>query len=142
MFTKEKALKIVVITLFVVAGTDIIRGYMHTFNVWWASENIAQMTQTADTMRLMITFGISNFLTGFIYILIGLKAKDVAPYVLLLIPLSYMLGFISGETTGVNDMASGTAWNGMYMLYVYWSVIIIISVNYFIASHRERKLEN
>ena len=55
--SKEKALNIAVITLFVVAGVDIARGYMHTFNVWWASENIAQMTQTADTMHLMITFG-------------------------------------------------------------------------------------
>lgn len=138
MFTKEKALKIAVITLFVVAGVDIIRGYMHTFNIWWASENIAQMTQTADTMHLMITFGISNFLTGFIYILIGVKAKDIAPYVLILIPISYLLGIISGHTTGVSEMASSTAWNGMYMLYVYWTVITLISVNFFVADYKEK----
>ena len=111
--SKEKALNIAVITLFVVAGVDIARGYMHTFNVWWASENIAQMTQTADTMHLMITFGASNFLTGFIYVLIGLKAKEIAPYVLILIPVSYLLGIISGHTTGVSAMSSETAWNGM-----------------------------
>ena len=139
MISKEKALKIAVITLFVVAGMDIVRGYMHTFNVWWASENIAQMTQTADTMHLMITFGVSNFLTGFIYILIGLRAKEIAPYVLLLIPISYLLGIISGHTTGVSAMASDTAWNGMYMLYVYWTVITLVSINYFVADYKEKK---
>lgn len=139
LFTKEKALKIAVITLFIVAGADIVRGFMHTFNVWWASENIAEMTQTADTMQLMITFGISNYLTGFIYILIGLKAKDIAPYVLILIPISYLLGIISGETTGVNAMGGETAWNGMYMLYVYWTVITLIAVNYFASYYKEKK---
>lgn len=139
MFSKEKALKIAVITLFVVAGVDIIRGYMHTFNVWYASEHIAQMTQTADTMHLMITFGISNYLTGFIYILIGLKAKDIAPYVLILIPTSYLIGTISMVTTGVSDMASETSWNGIYMLLIYWSVIILISSNYFVAAYKEKK---
>lgn len=139
MFTKEKALKIAVITLFVVAGIDILRGYMHTFNIWWASENIAQMTQTADTMHLMITFGITNFLTGFIYIVIGLKAKDVAPYILVLIPIAYLIGIISGETTGVNAMGGETAWNGMYLMYVYWTIITLIAGNYFVASYRQKK---
>ena len=137
--SKEKALNIAVITLFVVAGVDIARGYMHTFNVWWASENIAQMTQTADTMHLMITFGASNFLTGFIYVLIGLKAKEIAPYVLILIPVSYLLGIISGHTTGVSAMSSETAWNGMYMLYIYWTVITLVSVNYFVSGYKEKK---
>ncbi len=142
MFTKEKALRIAVITLFVIAGVDIIRGYMHTFNIWWASENIAQMSQTADTMHLMITFGITNFLTGFIYILVGLKAKEIAPYVLLLIPFSYLIGIISAETTGVNAMGSNTAWNGMYMLYIYWTVIILVAGNYFVASYRDKRRES
>jgi len=87
----------------------------------------------------MITFGASNFLTGFIYVLIGLKAKEIAPYVLILIPVSYLLGIISGHTTGVSAMSSETAWNGMYMLYVYWTVITLVSVNYFVSEYKEKK---
>lgn len=41
MFSKDKALKIAIITLSIIAGVDLIRAFMHTFNIWWASENIA-----------------------------------------------------------------------------------------------------
>jgi hypothetical protein len=141
MFTKEKAFKVAVITLGVLALTDIFRGFMHTFNIWYASENIAHMTQTADTLMLMITFGISNFLTAFIYILIILKAKHLVPYVLLIIPISYIIGIISLFTTGIAEMQS-SAWNGQNMLSVYLPVSFIIGINYFIASYREKRQVN
>ena len=138
MFKKETALKVAVIALFVVAVMDLIRGYMHTFNIWYASENIAQMTQTADTMNLMNTFGISNWLTGFIYILIAIKAKELAPYILIAIPLSYVIGIISANITDVAAMQV-SAWNGQYLMFVYLGITALIGINYFISSLRTKK---
>lgn len=139
MFTnKEKALKISVFTLALVACMDLFRGYMHTFNIWWASENIAHMTQTADTMFLMNTFGISNILTGLIYILVIIKSKELSPYILILIPTSYALGIISNQVTGVAAMQSSD-WNGQYMMYVYLTIISLVGINYFISIYCENK---
>ncbi len=137
MFSKDKALKIAIITLSIIGGVDLFRGFMHTFNIWWASENIAHMSQTADTMFLMNTFGISNLLTGFIYILVVIKAKDIVPHILLLVPAAYVLGIISNHMTGVAAMQSTTEWNGQYMMQVYLIIIGLIGLNYFIASFRE-----
>lgn len=139
VFSKDKALKIAIITLSIIAGVDLIRGFMHTFNIWWASENIAHMSQTADTMFLMNTFGISNWLTGFIYILIIVKAKDIVPHILIFIPTAYILGIISNHMTGVATMQSTTEWNGQYIMITYLIIVGIIGLNYFISSYRENK---
>ncbi len=141
MFTKEKALKISVVTLAIIACLDLLRGYMHTFNIWWASENVAHMTQTADTMQLMNSFGITNLLTGFIFILILIKAKELSPYVLIIIPFSYVLGIISFNITGVAAMmTTATEWNGKYFMFVYLTVITLIGINYFVSAIREKHL--
>ncbi len=50
------------------------------------------MTTPQDQVFLLGVFGISNFLTGFIYLLISRKAKELAPYMLIIIPLTYHLG--------------------------------------------------
>ncbi len=139
MFSKEKAMKIAIITLSIIAGIDLFRGFMHTFNIWWASENIAHMSQTADTMFLMNAFGISNWLTGLIYILVVIKAKNTVPYILLLIPSTYILGIISNHMTGVSAMQSTTEWNGQYIMYVYLFTIALVGINYFISSYRANK---
>lgn len=139
MFTKEKALKISIVTLAIIACLDLLRGYMHTFNIWWASENVAHMTQTADTMQLMNSFGITNLLTGFIFILILIKAKELSPYVLIIIPFSYLLGIISFNITGVAAMmTTATEWNGKYFMFVYLTVITLIGINYFVSVIREK----
>jgi len=137
MFKKETALKIAVVTLIIIALMDLIRGYMHTANIWYASENIAKMTQTADTMNLMNSFGISNLLTGCIYLLIILKAKELSPYVLVIIPVTYLIGIISSNLTGVAAMQV-SEWNGKYMMYVYLAATALIGINYFISVARHK----
>lgn len=135
MFTKEKSLKIAVVTLTLVAFLDLFRGFMHTFNIWYASQNIAHMTQTPDTMFLMNTFGISNLLTGCIYLLVVKKSKELAPYLLIIIPAAYVIGLISANLTGISQMQV-SKWNGQYMMYVYLSVVALVGINYFVASKR------
>ena len=137
MFKRETALKVAVVTLVIVAIMDLFRGYMHTANIWYASENIAKMTQTADTMNLMNFFGISNLLTGCIYLLIILKAKELSPYVLVIIPVTYLIGIISSNLTGVAAMQV-SEWNGKYMMYVYLAATALIGINYFISAARHK----
>lgn len=135
---KEKALKIAVYTLGVLAVVDLIRGLMHTFLIMYASENIAHMTQTPDTLMLMTAFGIANWLSGAIYILVIRKAKELAPYLLILIPITYLIGVISLNVTGIASMQTA-AWNGQYMLIVYMTVSLIAGLNYFISTALDNK---
>ena len=137
MFKKEKAFKLTVITLGIIAGIDLLRGVMHTFLIMWASKNIAHMTQTADTLFLMNTFGVSNLLTGFIFILILWKAKVLAPYILVLVPFIYLVGVISSSLTGIAAMQT-SEWNGQYLMYVYLGVSFISGSNYFISVLRDK----
>lgn len=138
MFKKETSIKIATFMLSGIALMDILRGYMHTFNIWWASAHIAHMTQTADTLMLMNIFGITNFLTGSLYLLIIWKAKELSPYVLVLVPTSYLIGIISGRTTGVFQLQTAQ-WNGKYMMYVYLALTFLSGLNYFIAVWREKR---
>lgn len=141
MFSKEKALRLAVIVLMIIGGLDFFRGFMHTFNIWWASENIAKMSQTADTLFLMNTFGISNFLTGAIFFLVAIKARQIAPHILVLVPLTYMIGLISARLTGVSAMQVSD-WKGQYFMVIYLAAIALVGINYFIASVRSKRGEN
>ena len=63
--------------LFGLGMVDLIRGIMHTFLLRWAGVNIAgfdPVTTPSDQFFLLGAFGISNFLTGFLYLLISRKA--------------------------------------------------------------------
>ena len=136
MFTEKKAMRIAIYILGLIAVMDIVRGYMHTFNIWWASDYFAQMSQTADTLMLMNTFGITNFLTGFIYLLIILKARNLSPYILMIIPISYLMGIVSARMTGVLQLQT-SSWNGQYMMIIYLLSSLVVGSNYFIALWRE-----
>ena len=83
--------------LFFIGVLDVIRGFMHTFLLTWSATNIAKLDMTtgsSDQVFLLGVFGISNLLTGFIYFLISRKARELSPYVLIMIPLTYLLGLI------------------------------------------------
>ena len=67
--------------LFFIGILDVLRGFMHTFLLTWSATNIAQLdiaNGSSDQVFLLGVFGISNFLTGFIYFLISRKARDTA----------------------------------------------------------------
>ena len=87
---------------------DLIRGFMHTFNILWAAENIAQVDMVSpmigDFLLVMNAFGMSNFLTGMFAIIVGFKAKDLAPLFLAIILVTYLLGFISMRLNGIQTI--------------------------------------
>jgi hypothetical protein len=138
MYNKKTALKVSTILLFAIALLDIVRGFMHTFNINWAAENIAKIEAIPDSMMLMGSFGMSNFLTGFIYLLILWKVKNLTPYILGLIPIAYGLGIIGLKLQGI---AMDAEFNGQYMMFVYLGLCALTSIYYFLSSKKETSNE-
>lgn len=135
MFSKERALTLSAIVLALVGVYDLIRAYMHTLNIWYASEHFAQMSQTADTMWLMNYQGSLQLMSGLIYILIAWKARKLAPYVLMINAFANLYHLFSASINGVLEMQT-SAWSGLYYMYVYCAVVVITGLNYFIARKR------
>lgn len=129
MTNKVIILKLNVIVLGVAGTIDLIRGYMHTFNVRYAATEIAGIEPIADSLVLMVAFGISNFLTGFFYFLIIRKASQLAPTALLLISISYFLGSVAMR---YQHITLESPFVGRYMMMVYLSVCFLVSVTYFL----------
>jgi hypothetical protein len=75
-------------------------------------------------MFLLGILGISNYLTGILFILIGLRTRELVPIVLPLIPLVYVFGtaLISRVVTPTAQLGGGP-----YML-VYFVVCIVTFV--------------
>ncbi|MFN2285602.1 MAG: hypothetical protein ACK2UQ_14385 [Anaerolineae bacterium] len=118
----NKTDKIVWITLLVLGCVDLFRGFMHTVMLEYAAANIAGVTDV-DAIFLLRTFGISNYLTGALFILIALQAKQLAPYVLTLIPLCYAFGLL------VSPPVTQTAqFIGKYFMLVYFTVCLVVGV--------------
>ena len=116
--------------LFFIGGLDVLRGFMHTFLLTWSASNIAKLNmaiESSDQVFLLGVFGISNFLTGFIYFLVSKKARELSPYVLIIIPLTYLLGLIGIWSGNVHGQA---AFEGKYFMLVYFSICIITFVTF------------
>jgi hypothetical protein len=83
---------------------------------------------------LLGIFGISNYLTGIMFILIGFKARELVPIILPVIPSVYILG-----TTLISRIANPTAQlgGGPYML-VYFTVCIVTFIAILIGKIKNR----
>jgi hypothetical protein len=115
---------------------DLIRGFMHTFLLKWSGINIAGFNPEStpiDQFFMLGTFGISNFLTGFIYLVISRRSPELSPYVLALIPTSYLLGLIGIWSSGIHGTST---YGGRYLLYVYFAICIATLI-YFALSKRK-----
>jgi len=102
---------------------DLIRGFIHTVLLEFAANNIFVIDLSGgveNQMLLLGVFGISNYLTGIMFILIRLKARELVPILLPVIPLVYWFG-----TALISRVATPTAQlgGGPYML-VYFAVCI------------------
>ncbi|MEM1260364.1 MAG: hypothetical protein AAGC45_08645 [Bacteroidota bacterium] len=129
MRNNERLLNICAAVLFLAGLMDFIRGILHTFQVRYAAENLAQIQPTSDSLVLMGSFGISNFLTAFIYVLIVVKAKKLAPYVLLLVPVSYLLGGYG--LLHYQRVLMESPFVGQYMMRYYLGICLVTSLVYF-----------
>jgi hypothetical protein len=128
--------------LFFIGVLDVIRGFMHTFLLTWSAGNIAKFdmaTAPKDQIFMLGVFGISNFLTGFLYFLISRKARELSPYVLIIIPLAYLLGLIGIWSGGVHGQA---AFEGKYFMLVYFGVCVITFIGFLIQRSSRNKVQN
>ena len=124
--------------LFFIGVLDVIRGFMHTFLLTWSATNIAKLDMTtgsSDQVFLLGVFGISNLLTGFIYFLISRKARELSPYVLIMIPLTYLLGLIGIWSGGVHGQA---AFEGKYFMLAYFGVCVITFIAFLIQRNAQK----
>jgi hypothetical protein len=128
--------------LFFIGILDVIRGFMHTFLLTWSATNVAKLNMTAgsgDQVFLLGVFGISNFLTGFLYFLISRKARDLSPYVLIIIPLAYLLGLIGISSGGVHGQA---AFEGKYFMLAYFAICVLTFISFLIHRSARNKSQN
>lgn len=130
ILNKEIALKISSLVLSLAGAMDLLRGFMHTFRVRYAAENLAKIELSSDSLVLMSAFGISNFLTAFLFFLIVWKAREIVPYVLLIIPLSYVIGGIGMRFSNV---VLESEFRGQHMMSVYLSICLLTAIYYFIV---------
>jgi hypothetical protein len=117
---------------------DLVRGFIHIVLLEYASINIFVIDLSggvSNQMLLLGVFGISNYLTGIMMILIGLKARELVPIILPIIPTTYFLG-----TLLISRVATPTAQlgGGPYML-VYFAVCIVTFVAVLVVNTKSGK---
>lgn len=137
---KKDIYRLPAFVLFVLGCLDLLRGFLHTFEVNWASATFAHLDLSfarTDQLWLLGTFGISNILTGLLYILISRKAKELSPYVLIIIPLAYLLGVIGLRTSGITPDAD---FLGKYFMLAYLGACLLTPAIFFIRKHLSKHL--
>jgi hypothetical protein len=108
---------------------------MHTFLLHWSGTTFAGFdaeTTPVDQFFMLGTFGISNFLTGSVFLLVSRRSPELSPFVLGLIPGAYLLGLIGIWS---NDIHGTSAYAGRYMMFVYFA-ICIGTLAYFLFKER------
>jgi hypothetical protein len=121
--------KFVSIVAIVLGCLDLIRGFMHTILLDFAATNIAGFDLTTslagDLLQMMGAFGISNYLTGIMLILIGWKARPLALIMLGFIPIAYAIGVAGIKVNSAPYAPSQAAWGGTTFMLVYMVVCVI-----------------
>ena len=112
---------------------DLVRGFMHTILLEHAALNIAGLDLSTpaavDLLRLLGTFGISNYITGMMLILLGWKARSLALATLAAIPVAYGIGIIGIRANVASYVSSQANWGGAPMMMVYMVVCVAIFVS-------------
>ena len=117
---------------------DLIRGFIHTFMLEFAALNIFVIDSSGgvdNQMFLLGTFGISNYLTGIMFILIGLKARHLVPIMLPVIPIIYFGGAALISRTAAPTAQLG---GGPYML-IYFALCIAASIAILVITIKNRR---
>jgi hypothetical protein len=118
--------KIISLVAIILGGLDLLRGVMHTLLLQFAATNIAGLdlstSQAVDLLRLMGSFGISNYITGITLILLGWKARHLALIMLGVIPAAYLIGGIATRLYSATYIQTQANWGGVPMMLAYLAV--------------------
>lgn len=115
---------------------DLFRGLAHTYMIEWANHTFAQLDLSVngqDQLMLLSAFGISNWLTGMLFIVIGLKAKHIATTSLVIILLAYAIGYLGMQFAGVSPESS---FYGRFIMMGYFAVCAVGIVWQLVANRR------
>lgn len=115
---------------------DLFRGLAHTYMIEWANHTFAQLDLSVngqDQLMLLSAFGISNWLTGMLFIVIGLKAKHIATTSLVIILLAYAIGYLGMQFAGVSPESS---FYGRFIMMGYFGVCALGIVWQLMANRR------
>ena len=119
---------------------------MHTLLLEYAATNIAGLdlstSLAGDLLQLLGTFGISNYVTGVMLILIGWKARPLALTMLGVLPVAYVLGLVGIRVHSVGYAPSQAAWGGAPMMIGYLALCIITFVAGSLRARSKRKQAN
>jgi hypothetical protein len=121
--------KVVSTVAYILGGLDLIRGVLHTLLLEFAASNIAGLdlstSQAADLLRLMGTFGISNYITSAALILLAWKARQLALIMLGVIPAAYLIGGAATRFYSAAYTQTQADWGGIPMMLIYMGVCIL-----------------
>lgn len=133
--------KFVWIVLIILGCIDLLRGFMHTVLLEYAAINIAGLDLThaaTEQQRLLGTFGISNWVTGVTFILIGVKARQISLHIMGLIPVAYGLSMIAIRINLAGYASTQADWGGMNLMIPYLSVCAITFVAGIIVMNKKK----
>jgi hypothetical protein len=141
MKSPEDIYRVPAAVLFLLGAYDLLRGFMHTFLLRWSAAHFAgfdMATVPEDQLFLLGAFGVSNFLTGLTFLLISWKARHLSPHILILIPLTYLIGWIGIRVGGVHSQAE---FYGRYLMFAYFAVCLV-TFAYFLVRRGKRTRSN
>ena len=136
--TAEEVPMLAVVVAFGLGCVDLLRGVMHTFLLEYAAVFIMGLDLAVareNQLFLLGVFGISNFITGTFLILIAVKARELVPYVLLMIPVWYLVGMTVISRTVIPQAALG----GVPMMLIYFIICILTAVPSFVVIFYRRR---
>ena len=135
--------RLVSIVAIVLGCLDLVRGFMHTILLEYAALNIAGFDLSTplagDLLQMMGVFGISNYVTGVMLILLGWKARPLALAMLGVLPLAYAVGVAGIKVNSADYAQSQAAWGGTTMMMVYLSGCVITFVAGCIVAQTRKK---
>jgi len=144
MQSKHDLPKFVSIVAIVLGCIDLMRGFMHTILLDFAATNIAgfdlSTSQAGDFLQMMGAFGISNYLTGAMLILLGWKARSLALIMLGFIPVSYAIGIAGIKVNSAPYTPTQAAWGGTTFMLVYMAICVVTFITgVWITWNRKKK---
>ncbi|OQY34748.1 MAG: hypothetical protein B6I38_02085 [Anaerolineaceae bacterium 4572_5.1] len=136
--------KFVSVVIIALGCLDLVRGFLHTILLEYAAANIAGLdlstSLASDLLQLMGSFGISNYLTGVMFILLGWKARPLALTMLGVTPLAYIVGVVGTKINSAPYAPSQADWGGMQPMMVYLVICAITFIaGVWVAQQREKK---
>lgn len=122
---------------------DLLRGFMHTILLHYSATHIAgldlSMSNASDQLRLLGAFGMSNFETGAMLILVGLHARKLALAMLGIIPLAYFIGYLGVKANSSAYPPSQANWGGLEPMLVYLTICAVTFIAGVLVTHNRRR---